>query len=244
VLDEDTLMLNSRKSWGVAVVCVAGLATWLGGERAQADWGGGFGGLGGFGVMGWGLGPQTPASVNFLNDHALARINSVAAARPQPLRAPRAVVRDVDFFNRYDAATRAAMEESASRRRVSSRAPAASVPTVADNPPPARPVVPLADFFNKMRQLIWPADAPTEGDLAAKRSTSDATTLEVFDELRERGYAQLATATDARSKLLDYGRPALRWMRDHSTTPVSDAFHAFLLSLYDSIGQSSEPPAR
>ncbi len=44
-------------------------------------------------------------------------------SRPQPLRAPIPVSRDVDFFNRYDAATRAAMEDRVSRRRRSPRAP-------------------------------------------------------------------------------------------------------------------------
>jgi hypothetical protein len=233
-------MLFSRKSWRLSVACLVGLVGWLDGGRAQAQ----FGDYGGFGGFGWGLGPQTPASVNFLNDHAIARMGAAAAARPQPLRAPRAVVRDVEFFNRYDAATRASMAEGIARRRGPARAPVtlAQAPSADNNPPPARPLIPLASFFNTMRQLIWPADAPTEGDLAAKRSTSDEATLEVFNELKGRGFTQLATATDARSKLLDYGRPALQFMRDNSTARVSDAFHVFLLSLYDSIGQAPEPP--
>jgi hypothetical protein len=60
----------------------------------------------------------------------------------------------VEFFNRYDAATRASMAEG-TRARGPARAPATPAPSVADNPPPppARPVI-LASFFNKMRQLI------------------------------------------------------------------------------------------
>jgi hypothetical protein len=231
-------MFKSRKRWRLVVGCVAGSAAWLGGGRVPAYWGG-FGDVG----FGFGLGPQTPASVNFLNDHAIARTHAAAAARPQPLRAPIPVSRDVDFFTRYDAATRAAMTDRVSRRRVLPRAPASqSQPiTYADNSQTARPVQPLASFFNKMRQLIWPADAPTEGDLAAKRATSDAQTLELLIEVKGRGYAQIATAADARNKLLDYGRPAMQLMRENSTPAVSDAFHAFLLSLYDSIGQAPEP---
>jgi len=232
-------MFNRRNRWRLAVGCVAGLAAWLGSGRVPAYWGG-FGDVG----FGFGFGAQTPASVNFLNDHAIARTHAAAAARPQPLRAPIPVSRDVDFFTRYDAATRAAMTDRVSRRRVLPRAPRAQAQpvTLADNSPASRPLQPLAGFFNKMRQLIWPSDAPTEGDLAAKRSTSDAQTLELLLEVEARGYSQVATAADARGKLLDYGRPALQFLRDNSTPAVSDAFHAFLLSLYDSIGQAPQPP--
>ena len=97
----------------------------------------------------------------------------------------------------------------------------------------------MSSFFNTMRQLVWPADAPTGGELAAKRSSSDTKTLEVFDELETHGYALVATATDARIKLIDYGQPALQFMRDNSTPAVADGFHSFLLSLYDSIGSIS-----
>ncbi len=236
-------MFDSRKIWRLAVGSVVGLVAWLGAERAQAQWGG-FGDVG-FG-FGFGLGAQTPASVSFLNHHAIARTNAAAAARPQPLRAPIPVSRNVDFFTRYDAATRAAMTDRVSRRRVLPRTAAApSQPvTLADTSPTSRPAQPLASFFNKMRQLIWPADAPTDGDLAAKRSTSDAQTLALLTEVEGRGYSQIATAVEARDKLLDYGRPALQLMRENSTPAVSDAFHAFLLSLYDSIGQAPNLPSR
>ncbi len=232
-------MFNLRKSWRLAVVIGAGLFAWLGDGPVMAYWGG----FGDFG-FGFGFGAQTPASVNFLNDHAIARTHAAAAARPQPLRAPIPVSRDVDFFTRYDAATRAAMTDRVSRRRVLPRAPATQSQPIsyADNSPTSRPVQPLASFFDKMRQLIWPADAPIEGDLAAKRATSDAQALVLLTEVSGRGYAQVATAADARDKLLEYGRPALQFMRDNSTPAVSDTFHAFLLSLYDSIGETPRPP--
>jgi hypothetical protein len=201
--------------------------------------------LGGFGDFGFGFGfNQTPASVTFLNDHAIARTHAAAAARPKPLRAPIPVSRDVEFFTRYDAATRAAMTDRVSRRRILPRAPAAETPaaTVADNSQVARPAQPLASFFDKMRLLVWPADSPKDGDFAAKRSASDLKAVEVLIELEARGYAHLATAADARNKLIDYGRPALQFLRDTSTPAISDAFHAFLLSLYDSIGNVPGPP--
>jgi hypothetical protein len=234
----DSLMLNSRTIRRLVFICSVGLVPWLGVGRAQAQ--------GAFGGFGWGLGPQTPASVNFLNDHANARVGSVAARQPRNLRAPTPVVRDVEFFNRYDAATRAAMEDRVARypRRSLARPTQTPPATVAENPPQARPASPLSSFFNKARQLVWPADAPKEGEWAAKRSSADAKTLEVLIELEMHGYALVATATDARIKLIDYGRPALQFLRENATTGVADAFHSFLLSLYDSIGESPNPPRR
>ncbi len=232
-------MRNLRKTKRLAAMCSVGLIGWLACERAQAQ--------GAFGGFGWGLGPQTPASVNFLNDHAVARVGSVAARQPRNLRAPTPVVRDVDFFNRYDAVTRTAMEDRVARYPRSSslaRNTQPQAPTVARHPPPAPPVRPMASYFNAMRQLVWPADAPTEGDLAIKRSSSDAKTLELLREIEVQGFALVATATDARLKLIDYGKPALQFLRDHSTPTIADAFHSFLLSLYDSIGESPNLPRR
>ncbi len=233
-------MFNLRRGSRLAVACGAGLVAWLGGDCAQAQ---GFGGIGGFG---WGLGYQTPASVNFLNDHANARVGSVAARQPTNLTAPIPVSRDVDFFTRYDAATRAAMEDRVARnpRGPVIRPAPALMTSLADSPTPARQIAPLPSFFNKMRQIVWPADAPTHGDLAEKRTASDAKTLELFNEFQKQGFGLVATATEARSKLLEYGRPALRSIRENSTTAVSDAFHSFLLSLYDSIEESTNPPRR
>jgi hypothetical protein len=237
ILTGDILMFALRSVWRPVVVCGVALVASLGNGQAQAQ----YGGYGGFG-LGWGLGPMTPASVNFLNDHAIARTHAAAAARPQPLRAPIPVSRDVDFFNRYDAATRAAMEDRVARRPRTRRAPVSqSVAQAAvDNPQSVPPIAPLASFFNAMRQIVWPSDSPTQGDLGVKRSASDAQTLELLKEIEGRGYAPVATAVEARNKLLDYGRPALQFMRENSAPVIADLFHSFLLSLYDSIGQTAE----
>jgi hypothetical protein len=39
--------------------------------------------------------------------------------------------------------------------------------------------------------------------------------------------------------LLDYGKPALHLLRSKSTVRVADAFHLFLLSLYESLAQAA-----
>ena len=53
--------------------------------------------------------------------------------------------------------------------------------------------------------------------------------------------ASLSSAAYARKKLLGYGQPALKEIRSSATPALADAFHMFLLSLYDSLGQSAEP---
>jgi len=51
----------------------------------------------------------------------------------------------------------------------------------------------------------------------------------------------MASVTDARNKLLEYGRPALAYTRAHDTPRISDSFHMFLLSLYESLAQAINP---
>ena len=47
--------------------------------------------------------------------------------------------------------------------------------------------------------------------------------------------------TTTRQKLLDYGQPALHFMRTHTTPRVAETFHLFLLSLYESLAQAANP---
>ncbi len=62
--------------------------------------------------------------------------------------------------------------------------------------------------------IVWPADAPTAGDLNDKRSAFDQASQAVLTESKKTGVASIATVTDARQKLLDYGRPGLQYVRD------------------------------
>jgi hypothetical protein len=61
-------------------------------------------------------------------------------------------------------------------------------------------------------------------------------------EKQQQGVASITSATEARQKLLDYGRPALQQLRAVATTPIADSFHRFLLSLYDSLEESTWSP--
>ena len=58
-------------------------------------------------------------------------------------------------------------------------------------------------------QLAWPADSPTGGELKEKRAAFDQVSHVVLDESKKSGVASMASVTDARQKLIDYGRPGL-----------------------------------
>ena len=65
----------------------------------------------------------------------------------------------------------------------------------------------------------------------------------VLAETKKNGVASVATVTDARQKLLDYGRPGLQYVRAHENPRVSDTYHMFLLSLYESLAHAVNLPA-
>lgn len=188
----------------------------------------------------WFGGYQTPASVTYLNDRAQARTQAALASQPQALRVPARTGRDTTFFERYDPETRRAMEDRVARRPSQPRRPTAPPAQVAAAPAarPSRPAVALSSFFNARGELIWPQDAPTEGELKEKRERSDAAALAVLRETETGSRARIATVTEARDKLVDYGRPALELVREKASGAVEVAFNGFLLSLYDALGAS------
>ena len=50
----------------------------------------------------------------------------------------------------------------------------------------------------------------------------------------------MASVTDARQKLLDYGQAGAGvHVRAHETPRIADTFHMFLLSLYESLAQAA-----
>ena len=106
---------------------------------------------------------------------------------------------------------------------------------------PRRPVVPIGSFFDASRMLVWPSDAPVEGDLITKRDTSDQACLVVSDLVDKHRSAPITTVTYARNRLLEYGQPALQFIRSHSTPRIAENFHQFMLSLYDSLAAAANP---
>jgi hypothetical protein len=198
--------------------------------------------------MGFGFGFQPSPSTTYLNDRALIGQQNAKTNNPTPLRAPApSGPRGFDpaFFQRYDVATRRAMEDQVARRPSRRPTVAVAVATPAPEPAPAaaRAAVMLASFFNAYEELVWPADSPRDDDLMPKRTTADAASLAVLRDQKLRGFAAIGLITDARQKLLAYGRPALARLRERSTSQVSDIFHGFLLSLYDSLQAAATPGA-
>jgi hypothetical protein len=224
--------IRSRNILAIGFVAVTAISAEP--TPAQAQWG--FGG-GGFG---WGFGgfSQVPKPESYLNQKSL-----VDAARPiaTPSRDvyannPNAYInhiRDNGFVERYRYTTR---EPSDYRSSGSPRL----IPT-AHAVAQSTPVLPLASFYGRDGKIEWLAEAPTAGDLGARRAASDAACQAVRDEVKKNSVASIATVTDARWKLLEYGRPGLQYVRAHETPRVSDAFHMFLLSLYASLAQAVNP---
>lgn len=243
-------MMTVVKRFPGCFSCVLGIAVLALGTNpasAQFGMGMGMGGMGGMGMM-MGIGTHTSAATSMVNERSL--IQSARGIQPRPSISPYANngngyinrVRDNGYVPRFDV----------TRRQGSNTRPGPSVSTAAVSPAAvqpaatvaaaARPVVPLASFFDAARNLVWPQEAPTNGDLKAKRDASDQYTLLVLDESKDNSVASISTVTKARQKLLEYGRPALQEIRANATPRIADVFHLFLLSLYESLAQAALPP--
>ena len=224
-------------------VVLAASASGLAAGRAEAQWGMGMGGMG-MGFWGGGLMPRIQQPGNFVNQVAIARMghvggpvrNNVYLNRPDAYYNR---VRDNGFVDRYSPDRR---DPSYYGRPAPPRAAPpspSSTPAPTATAPPARPLVPINSFFNDRRQLVWPGDSPTTDDLKAKRDAVNKACLAVKEEVEKKGMASVATVSEARQDLLDYGRPALKYVRVHETPRVADSFHIFLRSLYDSLAQAA-----
>jgi hypothetical protein len=234
--EELAMTLRAKRRDTLVMVFVAAAAVGLGAGRAEAQWGFGMGG------MGWGFGgfSQVPKPESFLYQKALVdagRGSQFPSSREVYANNPNSYInhiRDNGLVERYDVARR---EPSHYRRYVGPRTTPTAM-TVAQQ----TPVLPLASFYNRENHFVWPGDAPAEGDLKEKRAMFDQASQTVLTETKKSGVASIAVVTDARQKLLDYGRPALQYVRTHDTLRVADSFHLFLLSTYESLAQAVNPP--
>ncbi len=233
------LMETSRRCLGLAAVLLALLVP---SGTARAQWG--------FGDMMWGYNPENASrTVEAINQRSLqagqaafdARRNIQPAANGANSYMNR--VRDTDFVGRFDISTRRGVSSGVARAPAQPRpsTPAQTAPAPA--PAPAPTVIALATFFDAANRLIWPADAPVNSGLGDKRNVSDQASLLVLREVQANRVASVTSVAEARSLLLDYGRPALQYLRDGSTTQVADGFHRFLLGLYEALGAAALPPS-
>ncbi len=231
---------NSRCPHGLLGFLLATLGIVLLPSPTHAQWGFGYG-WGGFGGFNY-----VPQPTNYLNQWSLQQ---AARAGPPAQNRPYAGSSNAYFNNIRDSGFGPQYEVQRRRRPVQQQRTPTSPGerTVAQTAPPAarpapKPIIPLASFFDAARKLVWPAEAPVAGDLQQKRDISDEASRAVLDETKVHVYASLSTVADARQKLLDYGRPALKEIRQQATPRVADTFHLFLLSLYESLAQAATPP--
>jgi hypothetical protein len=177
--------------------------------------------------------------------------NNVYAGNPNSYVAR---MREPGLLERWDVDTRREIEARIGRfsdgpppsrlRAQASPAPQPAPVQPAAPAPPAGPDLPLSSFFDRYRKLVWPGDSPVHGDLGTDRAMADLSCLAVLNDQELRGLALVGTVTEARARLVDYGRPALQYMRDNSTPRVADTFHLFIRSLYDSLGQAATVPRK
>jgi hypothetical protein len=213
---------------------------------ARAQYGMGYGmGMGwGWGI-GMGVGPSP--STQLLNDLTVARAaagrqgprsNNVYAGNPNAYYNR---IRDNGFVSHYDVRRR--RPPSYQPGRTASLANGGRAESSPAQPPaPSAAVRPLGDFFDASLRLVWPHESPSDGEHKEKRDLSDQASLAVLKETKQQGAASITSAADARQRLVDYGRPALRQLREAATPPIADSFHRFLLSLYDSLEAAAGPP--
>ena len=232
-------LAKQLRFYALAVV-VAAVTLEIGKSQARAQIG-----------FGFDLFRTVPSPSQFINDHALTR---AGAGQNLPSRNVYANnpnsylnrIRDNGFSSHeiissrrspgYDADRRLA--RSANQATNSTPQPAPVTPAATD----LRPVYAIGSFFNSARILVWPNEAPATDDLKPKRDISDQACLVVLELVEKHKSAPITTVTDARQRLLDYGQPALRVIRNLSTPRVAEGFHMFLLSLYDSLAAAANPP--
>ena len=214
------------------------LASTSNSARAQFGYGGFMGGFN-----------YVPSPTDFLNSHSLIQAGR-GQQRPEGFRPyannPNSFhnrLRDNNFVPSYDVRRRQPVASRAEApRSLGNTARADTRPPSAAPAAKAKPVVPLVSFFDASLRVLWPADSPVGGDLKPKRDVSDEASLAVLEETKRQPAASITTVTDARQKLLDYGRPALQEIRTVATAPIADAFHQFMLALYESLAQAASPP--
>jgi hypothetical protein len=216
-------------------------------DESRAQFGGGFG---------YGFNFQPP-EIGFINQKSLLNASQATMGPRQNnvyANNPNAYINKLHnegYLEKFDVGTRRSIEASIGRysdgppprSRTAQQTPRpTTAPTQTTAPQAAAPALPLVSFFDRYQRLVWPAEAPVFGQFETDKSVADLACLAVLNEFNLRGLAQLSTVTDARAKVLQYGRPALEYVRQNTTTRISDGFHLFLLSLYESLAQAATTP--
>jgi hypothetical protein len=104
---------------------------------------------------------------------------------------------------------------------------------------PKSPKTHFLGFFDSNGRLVWPNDAPLEGELSGKRAIVDSTLTGLRAEAVSTHPITVSAVVSSRNDLLDYGRPALAHLREYQPNR-SDSFHKWLLDLYNTLGQLTQ----
>ena len=102
--------------------------------------------------------------------------------------------------------------------------------------------LPLESFFSPEGELVWSESAPDSGPYGSLQGEASTSASEVYRESKTQGYSPVAVVTDARAKLVAYGRPALAELRRTASRDNADRFHQFLMTLYDALGRAAVRP--
>lgn len=241
----DSALGRCVRTWAVLIGSMT-LCMHLGANSAQAQWGWG---MGGWGMRGGGQisNAMTLRNINNRSSQAARAAYATRGRMPgagQIYRGnPNAFVnqtRNSTFTDRFDASTRRSISDQAIRLPANADVAANPDPAASSRP---RTILPFASFFSGAGKLVWPSEAPTTGALADQRQAADTALEQVYSEVRQSGHAPVGMVSDARTQLTDYGRPALAYLREHTTAAVVDTFHRFLLGLYDALGNAAIPQA-
>ncbi len=203
--------------------------------------------------FGFGFGfprPYVSPNIKFLN----SRANVLAGKNQQSMNTTSMRIPDrfgyrqqnIEMQERYNVSSGRSLSTSSRRsgQVVAQRTPATNQGAPTTPAPVTAPSLPITTFVDEMNMVVWPSDAPTGNGLDSLRVQADASIREVVVEYRGRAVASTATVTTARTDLIDYGRPALKLLRDTSTPRIADSFHLFLLSLYESLAQATNATTR
>ena len=203
---------------------------------AHAQWGFGYGGFGGFG--GGGMGnymemsninsrSSSAASYAYSSRGSMPGTGNVYANNPNSYINS---VRDDSFYQRFDPSTRRNIESEVSRRPEAGLT-SIGVPNTNKPTKTRAPITPLVNFFSAAGVLVWPSDPPVDGSLGDKKTAAEDSLKSVLQQYKLQGFAPVGLVTNSRTKLVEYGTPALEYLSQHTTPAVVDSFHRFLLSL-------------
>lgn len=210
--------MKPRLFWSLVLVLLSSTS-------AHAQFGMGFGGIGGF------FAPYVSPTQMVQDRRPITQNVGGPVSRPvekrngywNNLREP--LPADYSFTPRRDIRRGTRAVDQASTQSVKPAAPA----------PNRTPKDSFLGFFGSNDLLVWPKDSPVEGDLSGKRASVDSAMAELRKELITSKSPSVANVVNSRNELLNYGRPALAALREQHPAQA-DEFHAWLLGLYNTLG--------